>query len=82
MTIKAVVDGQVRTLATSLTYAEDQMMGSYAAPVLLYLDGQRTNVEDIRGEYDAAHARKLLIDGILYIIRDGHIYTAQGAMVK
>ena len=32
--------------------------------------------------YDGVKARKQMIDGILYIIRDGRIYDATGALVK
>lgn len=32
--------------------------------------------------YDGSKARKQMIDGILYIIRDGRIYDATGALVK
>ena len=39
-----------------------------------------TGVDDV--QWNGSKARKLMIDGILYIIRDGRIYNAEGAMVK
>lgn len=39
-----------------------------------------TGVDDTKHEGPKAH--KLMIDGILYIIRDGRIYSAEGSLVK
>ena len=39
-----------------------------------------TGVDDV--QWEGTKARKLMIDGVLYIIRDGRIYNAEGALVK
>ena len=39
-----------------------------------------TGVDDV--QWNGSKARKLMIEGILYIIRGGRIYNAEGAMVK
>ena len=36
----------------------------------------------VGNQVPSTKARKLMIDGILYIIREGRIYTAEGALVK
>jgi hypothetical protein len=40
------------------------------------------NLTPTLSQGEGANARKLMIDGILYIIREGRIYTAEGALVK
>ena len=45
------------------------------------LNGQE-GLEDIAAPDEKNKTRKILIDGVLYILRDGNIYTAQGVKVK
>ena len=42
--------------------------------------GTATGVEDVQP--DDVQCTKVLVDGVLYILRDGHIFNAQGAEIK
>ena len=41
-----------------------------------------TGIDNVQGEIDANGARKVMIDGLLYIVRGDRIYDATGALVK
>ena len=41
-----------------------------------------TDVEDIMGSSNDTNVRKLLIDGALYMQKDGVLYDAQGKLVR
>ena len=41
-----------------------------------------TDIDNVQGETTANGARKVMIDGILYIIKDGKVFDATGALVK
>ena len=45
-------------------------------------DKVATSVEDITGDSTDDNVRKLLIDGVLYLVKDGAVYDAQGKLVK
>ena len=47
---------------------------------LFYEKGSATGIEDV--QRDDVQCTKVLVDGVLYILRDGKIYNAQGANVK
>jgi hypothetical protein len=45
-------------------------------------DKVATSVEDITGDSNDDNVRKLLIDGVLYLVKDGAVYDAQGHCVR
>lgn len=47
---------------------------------LFYEKGSATGIEDVQP--DDVQCTKVLVDGVLYILRDGHIFNAQGAEIK
>ena len=47
----------------------------------VFVDGS-DDADYAGGSGSACGARKLLIDGVLYILRDGHLYTPAGQLVK
>lgn len=47
---------------------------------LFYEKGSATGIEDVQP--DDVQCTKVLVDGMLYILRDGHIFNAQGAEIK
>lgn len=47
---------------------------------LFYEKGSATGIEDVQP--DDVQCTKVLVDGVLYIVREGKIYNAQGANVK
>lgn len=53
--------------------------GNTNAALLAQREAEEQGIEDIRIE---SAPRKIMMDGTLYIIRDGKVYTATGAVVK
>jgi hypothetical protein len=45
-------------------------------------DKVATSVEDITSDSNGDNVRKLLIDGVLYLVKDGAVYDAQGHCVQ
>jgi hypothetical protein len=62
-------------------YIEVNAVNSYDVPVHLVYDASATGVENIDVE-KMAGTSKVIIDGQLYIIRDGKAFNAMGAQVK
>ena len=62
-------------------HAEVNAVNSYDVPVHIIYDASTTGVENSIVE-DMMGISKRVIDGQLYIIRDGKIYTAMGVQVK
>jgi hypothetical protein len=76
-----LVDGtiEVKNNNGSL-YIEVNAVNSYDVPVHIIYDASTTGVDSI--VEDMMGISKRVIDGQLYIIRDGKIYTAMGVQVK
>ena len=58
--------------------------GSYEGRFALSMEPNKvvTDVEDIMGGSKDTNVRKLLIDGTLYLLKDGVLYDAQGMLVR
>ena len=58
--------------------------GSYEGRFALSMEPSKvvTDVEDIMGGSNDTNVRKLLIDGVLYMQKDGVLYDAQGKLVR
>jgi hypothetical protein len=58
--------------------------GSYEGRFALSMEPNKvvTDVEDIMGGSNDTNVRKLLIDGILYLLKNGVLYDAQGKLVR
>jgi hypothetical protein len=58
--------------------------GSYEGRFALSMEPNKvvTDVEDIMGGSNDTNVRKLLIDGVLYMQKDGVLYDAQGKLVR
>ena len=74
----------VRTNLSALDYTINLSAGTYDERFVLEISPimqTPTGIEQI-GSDDANGARKMLIDGVLYIVKDGKIFDAQGKRVK
>jgi hypothetical protein len=60
------------------------MYGETCTQPISFKDVNATSLENINGESttNGKDVRKVLIDNILYIVRDGQIFDARGARVK
>lgn len=77
-----LVDGTVEIKNNNGSlYIEVNAVNSYDVPVHIIYDASTTGVENSIVE-DVMGASKRMIDGQLYIIRNGKIYTAMGVHVK
>jgi hypothetical protein len=61
-------------------YLEVNAFNSYGVPVHIVYDGRGTGIDNI--PVDASNIRKQIINGQLYIIRNGEVYDAVGTRVK
>ena len=74
--------GETITVQQTLTYTDDATLGSLDEPYIIQLNPAE-GVEEIEASATLGGYRKILINGILYIVRpDGAIYNAIGARVK
>ena len=74
----------VRTNLSALDYTINLSAGTYDERFVLEISPimqTPTGIEQI-GSDDANGARKMLIDGVLYIVKDGKIFDAQGRKMK
>lgn len=77
-----LVDGTVEIKNNNGSlYIEVNAVNSYDVPVHIIYDASTTGVENSIVE-NMMGASKRMIDGQLYIIRDGKMYTAMGVQVK
>lgn len=77
-----LVDGTVEVKNNNGSlYIEVNAVNSYDVPVHIIYDASTTGVEN-NIVNDMKDASKRIIDGQLYIIRDGKSYNAQGAILK
>ena len=77
-----LVDGTVEVTKTEAghPYLEVNAVNSYGVEVHIVYDGTTTDVEDVNVNTDSA--QKQIVDGQLFILRDGVVYNAQGVQVK
>ena len=74
----------VRTSLSALDYTVNLTAGDYTDRFFLEISpvkGQTTGLEP-GSDSQEAKVKKLLIDGILYIVRDGKMFDARGARVE
>ena len=77
-------EANVRTSLSALSYTVHLTAGTYDSRFMLEISpvkGVSTDIQDT-GDGMNGTSRKVLIDGILYIVRDGKIYDARGALVR
>ena len=75
----------IRTSLSALDYTINLSAGTYNDRFVLEISPiaqTPTGVELLNGENGANGVRKVLIDGLLYIVKDGVIYDAQGKRVQ
>lgn len=83
-----LVDSETGTrtnLGAGMTYTLTLAAGDYTSRFYLEISPVKetpTGLEQLPTTNDQSPIKKLLIDGILYIIRDGKIFDARGVMVK
>ncbi len=74
-----------RTNLSALDYTVTLAAGDYTSRFYLEISPVKetpTGLEQLPTTNDQSPIKKLLIDGILYIVRDGKIFDARGVMVK
>ena len=76
----------VRTPLSALDYTVNLNAGTYNDRFVLEISPihhMPTGIEEVSGErLEVSGARKLMIDGILYIVKDGKMFDARGARVQ
>jgi hypothetical protein len=76
----------VRTSLSALSYTVNLQPGDYTGRFVLEISPiaqTPTGVETVTGEgLPVTGVRKVMIDGILYIVKDGKMYDARGARVQ
>ncbi len=76
----------VRTSLSALSYTVNLQPGDYTGRFVLEISPiaqTPTGVETVTGEgLPVTGVRKVMIDGILYIVKDGKMYDARGARVE
>ena len=73
--------GETITAQQTLTYTDDATIGSLDEPYIIQLNAAE-GIEDVRSDdVRSTKVRKVLIDGILYIERNGEKYDATGKRV-
>lgn len=83
-----LVDSETGTrtnLGAGMTYTLTLAKGDYNNRLFLEISPVKetpTGLEQLPTTNDQSPIKKLLIDGILYIVRDGKIFDARGVMVK
>ena len=82
MEIKAVIDGEIRTIDNTQVFVSDEHIGTPWKPYIIQLDPAQGIEEITNDKSQIINARKELRGGILYILRNGKTYTTTGAEVK
>lgn len=83
-----LVDGEtgVRTSLSALDYSVNLAAGTYDSRFTLEIsaiDQTPTEIENVTGDRSqGTGVRKVLINGVLYIVKDGKIYDARGVRVE
>ncbi len=74
----------IRTSLSALAYTVTLEAGTYDERFVLEISpihNVPTDTEGVESQKPKAESRKLLIDGLLYIVRDNKMYDARGAMI-
>ena len=75
----------VRTSLSALDYTVNLSAGTYNERFVLEISPIKqtpTGIENSEVSHQHSDIRKVLIDGILYIVKDGKMFDARGAVVK
>lgn len=76
----------VRTLLSALDYTVNLTAGTHDGRFILEISpiqNTPTDIENVQGDnVQCTKVRKVMIDGILYIVKDGKIFDARGARVE
>lgn len=77
-------EANIRTSLSALDYTVNLSAGQYDSRFVLEISPVQEVITDIPSTGDGMNgtSRKVLIDGILYIVRDGKIYDARGARTE
>ena len=82
MELRTVINGEERVIDKTLTFVSDNHLGTPWEPYVIQLNAAQ-GVEDVQGDnVQCTKVRKVLIDGILYIERNGEKYDATGKRVS
>ncbi len=82
MELRTVINGEERVIDKTLTFVSDNHIGTPWEPYVIQLNAAQ-GVEDVQGDnVQCTKVRKVLIDGILYIERNGEKYDATGKRVS
>ncbi len=75
----------VRTSLSALDYTVNLEPGTYDSRFLLEISPVQntpTDLGNVQGDNEGTKVRKVLIDGILYIVKDGKMFDARGTLVR
>ena len=76
----------IRTSLSALDYTVNLAAGTYDNRFLLEISPivqTPTDIENVQGDnVQGTKVRKVMVDGILYIVKDGQVFDAQGRQVK
>ena len=75
----------IRTSLSALDYTVSLETGTYNNRFVLEISPIQniaTEIEGVESQKSKVESRKLLIDGLLYIVRDNKVYDARGARVE
>ena len=79
LSCKLVLNDKVHETVETLPYVTDAVLGTPAVPHIIRF-GEGQGIESV--QQSELGTQKVFRDGILYIIRNGEIYNAQGARVE
>ena len=76
-------EANTRTNLSALNYTVTLNKGTYNSRFILEISPVQNSATDIETVSDQhSEVRKVMIDGVLYIVRDDKIFDARGARVK
>ena len=82
MELRTVINGEERVIDKTLTFVSDNHIGTPWEPYVIQLNAAE-GVEEIEASATLGGYRKILINGILYIIRpNGEMYDVTGKRVS
>ena len=82
MELRTVINGEERVIDKTLTFVSDNHIGTPWEPYVIQLNAAQ-GIENVQGDnVQCTKVRKVLIDGILYIERNGEKYDATGKRVS
>ncbi len=81
MELRTVINGEERVIDKTLTFVSDNHIGTPWEPYVIQLNAAQ-GVEEVDASATLGGYRKILINGILYIERNGEKYDATGRRVS